>query len=175
VRRPKPGLNLRGRRLLWQLFQCLGLAVLGVASYLFVSHFLLQSVCVRGGSMQPTLRNAEHYLLNRWMYYVRSPRRGDIVVIRDPADNGLSVKRIVALEGESLCLRNGLVYLNDKKLDEAYLPRGTKTFPDGALHEQRLQCRKGQYIVLGDNRGNSTDSRAYGPVPRAKILGLIIR
>ena len=79
-----------------QTFQLLLVALLAVASYLAISHFFLQSVRVVGRSMVPTLYDSQHYLLNRWIFHVRPPQQGDIVVLRDPSDNGFSVKRVIA-------------------------------------------------------------------------------
>ena len=157
-----------------QIAQCTLVSVLAFASYLFISHFLLQSVQVVGVSMAPTLENAGYYLLNRCVYLVREPQPSDIVVIRDPLDQSYAVKRIVAREGDSIYLKGGRVYVNGHKLDESYLSAGTRTFPLGSQKELSLCCRKGEFFVLGDNRGNSTDSRIYGPVPRQDILGAII-
>ncbi len=114
--------------MLRQAFQFLVLGVLASASYLFISHFFLQSVKVVGRSMRPTLSDSEHYLLNRWVYYLRAPRHSDIVVLRDPSDNGLSVKRVIATPGDSIYLRDGRVYVNGSRLKEAYLAPGTLTF-----------------------------------------------
>jgi signal peptidase I len=155
------------------LCQCLALAAIAAASYFFISRFFLQSVQVVGQSMAPTLQDSGRYLLNRWIYYVRAPQRADIVVIRDPAERRLSVKRIIASPGDSLYLKDGSVCVNGHELREAYLPARTPTFPEGKLPEQWLRCGKDQYIVLGDNRKNSTDSRSYGPVARRDVLGRI--
>jgi len=167
-----------GHRASWvfkQIFQCVAVGGVALASYLIVSHFILQSVEVVGVSMQPTLNNSEHYFLNRWIYYVRSPRRGDVVVIRDPVDKGFSVKRIIATSGETVLVKDGIVAVNGKRLKEPYLPSGSRTFPDGSRNEQQLRCQQGEFVVMGDNRMNSADSRSYGPVPRGNILGLIVR
>ena len=158
-----------------QSWQLLLLAAMGVASYLIISHFLLQTVKVVGRSMVPTLCDSQSYLLNRWIYLVRSPRHCDIVVLRDPSDNGFSVKRIIGAPGDSIYMNDGSVYLNGCKLSEAYLAPGTPTFTDSKSQGQLILCGKDQYFLLGDNRQNSVDSRAYGPVPRANILGPIIR
>jgi signal peptidase I len=158
---------------LQQVFQCTILAALALASYLLVSRCFVQSVEVVGKSMQPTLHDADYCLLNRSAYYFRPPERRDVVVIRDPADRGYSVKRIIATEGESVYIRNGAVYVNGRKLAEPYLRPGTLTFASATMPDQFIICGRGQYFVLGDNRGNSADSRAYGPVPRQNILGLI--
>lgn len=163
------------RRILRQGLQCLVLAVLSVASYYLISHYFLQSVKVVGRSMMPTLYDSQYFLLNRWVYGVRSPQRSDIVVLRDPSDNGFSVKRIIAAPGDSIYLRNGDVYLNGCKLDEPYLAPDTLTFTDSKYRAQLIVCGRDQYFLLGDNRQNSMDSRTYGPVPRGNILGPIIR
>ena len=158
-----------------QLYQCASVAALAMASYFVISHFVLQSVTVVGVSMAPTLQDSQRYLLNRWLYLFRAPQRNDIVVIRDPLDNGFSVKRIIGTTGDSIDLKGGHVYINGRKLDEPYLAPGTPTFTYLAANEQIIQCGKDQYFVMGDNRKNSTDSRTYGLVPRQRILGLITR
>ena len=158
-----------------QALQILVFFMLAVASYLAISHFLLQGVKVVGRSMRPTLYDSERCLLNRWIYRFRSPQHSDIVVLRDPGDNGFSVKRIIATPGDSIYMKDGTVYLNGVKLDEPYLAPNTPTFSNSKYKEQLILCGKDQYYLLGDNRLNSVDSRTYGPVPRANILGPLIR
>jgi signal peptidase I len=160
--------------ILRQAWQFLVVGVLAVVSYFVISHFFLQSVKIVGRSMVPTLCDSQHYLLNRWIYYVRAPRQSDIVVLRDPSDNGFSVKRVIAAPGDSIYLKDGNVYVNGSKLTETYLAPGTPTFTDSKYRDQLILCGKGQFFVLGDNRMNSIDSRAYGPVPRTNILGPIV-
>jgi signal peptidase I len=171
----KLGRPTRPGRPFKQAGEYLLVGLLALASFFFFSHFFLQSVRVVGASMFPTLRDSQRYLLNRWIFYVRAPHRTDVVVIRDPADNGFSVKRIVAGAGDSILLKDGDIFVNGHKLDEPYLPANTSTFATSGAKEQTFTCGKNQFFVLGDNRSNSIDSRAYGPVPRGNILGLIIR
>ena len=167
--------RIEPRSILRQGVQCLAVLVLSAASYFLISQFLLQSVTVVGRSMVPTLYDSQHYLLNRWVYHIHAPRHSDVVVLRDPSDNGFSVKRIIATPGDSIRLKDGSVYVNGCKLNEAYLAPGTPTFTDSKYRDLLILCGKEQYFLLGDNRLNSVDSRTYGPVPRANILGLIIR
>jgi signal peptidase I len=155
--------------------QWLTIGGLGLVSYFLISHFLVQSVTVVGVSMVPTLHNSEHYLLNRWVYFLHQPQPTDVVVIRDPLDHTYAVKRIVAVGGDSVYLRDGWVYVNGHRLVETYLPAGTPTFASAPHREQLFKCAKDQFFVMGDNRNNSLDSRVYGPVRRQDILGLIIR
>jgi signal peptidase I len=160
------------------IFQQVGVGILifllSIGAYFAISHFLLQSVQVVGESMVPTLRANGHYLLNRWALREHNPQRRDVVVIRDPVDNGFSVKRVIALAGESVHFKDGKVYVNGKELTEPYLTPGTHTYTYSQLKEQFITCGKDQYFVLGDNRLKSLDSRYYGPVPRQNILGLVV-
>lgn len=160
--------------LLHLISQSFAFVSLLVASYLFFSHFVVQLVCVTGSSMWPTLGEADFYLVNRVGSLFRAPRRGDIVVIKDPTDAGYSVKRIIGAGGDHVELRGGAVYVNGERIEESYLPRGVQTFPFNSL-TQTVQCRPDELYVLGDNRFYSSDSRSYGPVRRVAVLGRLLR
>jgi signal peptidase I len=162
-------------KVLPQLSQALALIASGFLSYYLISQYFVQSVRVVGVSMVPTLQDSQFYLLNRWMLHLRGPKRSEIVVLRDPLDNGFAVKRVIAVGGDSVYLSEGKIYLNGRKLDEPYLTPGTLTFTCSQFKDQLFKCQPGQCFVLGDNRGNSLDSRTYGPVSRRNILGLIVR
>jgi signal peptidase I len=161
--------------LVTQIWQCLVVATLALASYFLVSHYLFQSVRVVGVSMSPTLYDSQMYLLNRWIYLVRAPERADIVVLRDPLDNGFSVKRVVALPGDTVFLKDGVIFVNGRKIKESYLKAGTPTYAAPNYREQLFKCGPDHYLVLGDNRLNSVDGRVYGPIPRQNILGMLMR
>ncbi len=151
------------------------LAVWGGLCYLLITHFIFISVQVDGQSMVPTLENSGHYWLNRLAYLRHEPQRLDIVALKDPRDQTLVVKRVIALPGESVYLHLGKVYLNGKLLPEPYLMTKTYTFAyERKSGEEFFAVGKDQYFVMGDNRNNSTDSRTFGTVPRQNILGKVI-
>ena len=155
------------------LFQILTVVLLAITSYLTVSQYVVTSVEVVGTSMTPTLRNQDYYLLNRWIYNFRPPERFEVVVLRDPTDQDFSVKRIVAMGGDTVFFKSGAVYVNGMKLREPYLGRNTETFLN-QRREQTIHCGKDEFVVLGDNRKSSLDSRYYGVVPRQNILGMLV-
>jgi signal peptidase I len=161
--------------LMHQVFQCIVVGALAVASYFFVSHYVLQSVQVSGASMLPTLHDSDRFLLNRWVYDFRAPQRGEIVVVKDPTDGAYCVKRVVGLPGESLYFDNGRLFVNGEELNEPYLRPGTRTFTPEKNQQELVVCGKDRYYLLGDNRNNSFDSRFYGPLSRENILGVLIR
>jgi signal peptidase I len=157
------------------LIQCALLAVMAYGCYYLVSKHMFSSVEVSGVSMMPTLQNTERLLLDRWTYLVRDPQPYDIVVIQDPEDSLFSVKRIVGSAGDSIRLKGGRVYVNNRILDEPYLAPGTPTYALlNRKGDQWIVIGKDHYFVLGDNRNNSADSRVYGAIRRENILGTVI-
>jgi len=143
-----------------------------VVSYWVIARFIVVGVIVQGTSMQPALHDGDRLLLNRWAYHYREPRRGDVVVIKDPGHCDYAVKRIVGLPLDTLQLKSGNVYLNGKPFSESYLALGTRTYtPDGK--DQMIMLGEKRYFVLGDNRNVSEDSRYYGSVRRDQIVGVI--
>ena len=161
----------------WFLRQCWVVVVLislGMVSYQLITHFVFQSVQVDGQSMLPTLKNSGSYWLNRIAYVKGEPQRCDIVALKDPQDDTLVVKRIIALPGQSVYLNHGKVYVDSQPLFEPYLLNNTRTFAYEKNESEFFVMGRNEFFVLGDNRENSTDSRIFGPVPRQKILGKVM-
>ena len=148
------------------------LIALSVASYFYFSRVIVTAVEVKGVSMAPTLRAGDRCILNRFAYLTREPQRGEMVVLKDPETGDLIVKRIVGLPYETVIMRNDAAYVNGRRIFEPYASRfvHNDVSPLGKATVVPHAC----YFVLGDNRNRSVDSRAFGPVPRENILGVLV-
>ena len=133
-----------------------------------VFHSLIGFSVVKGHSMEPTLIEGNVVLYTRI-----HPRyhRGDVVSVRIPSGE-YYVKRIIAMEGDVLDLRDGNVYVNDELLSEPYLC-GALTDKDGQMVRYPYTLQEGQIFVMGDNRAESMDSRSFGAVGIRQIRGKI--
>lgn len=159
----------------WESLRLVRDLVLVIALLILVGVFFIQPVVVDGSSMLPQLHDGERLLVNKFIYYkIQSVswghlERGDVVVFWYPEDPGKSyVKRLIGLPGDTVEMRDGQVYINDKELTESYLDtehnRAKPTFPPVKVPEH-------YYYVMGDNRDNSWDSRYWGLVPEKYIYG----
>ena len=143
---------------------------------LVVKTFLFQAFYIPSGSMEPTLKKGDRVLVNKVSYDLHDVHRGDIIVFRLPKDkvgpDGIRdlIKRVIGLPGDVIESRDGLVYINGKRLKEPYLPKGVLT-DDPPVLKQTVP--KGHVFVMGDNRDNSQDSRFAnrGPIPINTIIG----
>lgn len=134
----------------------------------FVVHlFLAQATVVYGQSMEPNLMQYQRLIVDKVSYRLHPPQRNDIVVLDLPEMEEMLVKRVVGLPGEVVAIRAGIVYVNDVPLEEPF-PHDVP--PDNM---EPLTLGPLSYFVLGDNRGNSNDSRAFGAVHREDILGRV--
>jgi signal peptidase I len=155
-----------------QAYVILCIVLWSILSYLIITHFIMMTVEIKGASMWPTLLDGQRYMLYRAPYLWRAPHQGEIVVIRDPEDHQLSIKRIVGVPNDLIEIRRSGIYINHVKFKEPYLT----SFSQAASGDKIIkptQLGPHDYFVLGDNRDRSADSRIYGAVPRNFILGLI--
>jgi signal peptidase I len=154
-------------------FILLWLAVGCTLSFYFTSHFIYSGMRVVGASMYPTLVDGDRRVVNRWWHRAFAIERGDLALLHEPGGRDKVVKRVIGLPGETVELRSEGVYINGHRLPEHYLRGRVQTLP-GRHGGERLHLKDNQYFVLGDNRQYSIDSRCYGPVTLAEVLGIVI-
>lgn len=161
-------------RSLWLFFlDFLETIVVSLAIFAVVYIFLFQPHQVDGRSMEPNFHNSEYILTDKISYRINPPKRGDVVVFHSPADSQVDfIKRIIGVPGDTMKLVGGYLYLNGEKLDELYINDPGNVLAGRFLREgQEIEVPPDSYIVMGDNRLHSSDSREWGPVTRSGIVG----
>jgi signal peptidase I len=163
-----------------------------VAIVLLVKAFVVNPYRIPSSSMEPTLhcaqpaigceaRFSDRVLANRFIYHLRDPRRGEIIVFKTPPEarikcgaGGTFVKRLIGLPGDTVEVRlrsgNGYVYINGKPLNEPYIKADRRAT---AQAFGPVKVKPGNYFMMGDNRSSSCDSRMWGTVPRDNLIGKV--
>jgi len=174
------------------------LAGLAVLIAFVLKTFIAQAFFIPSGSMRTQLVEGDRVLVSKLSYVLHEPRRGDIVVFDSPAEEGGDggpapvrfvrglfeamglarpteeefIKRVIALPGETVDIRDGTVFVDGRELVEPYLDPGTVTVPSGV--PLPVTVPEGQLWVMGDSRANSSDSRAFGPIEEESVVGRAI-
>ena len=158
--RPEGGSGVLG--FLWETVQTV---LLAVVIFLLINAGFGRFRVV-GQSMEPNFHQGQYLVINKVIYHLREPARGDVVVFHNPRYPRRDfIKRIIGLPGEQVEIRRGQVFINGQPLQEPYPVRpGTYSSPP-------YQLGPDEYFVLGDNRNFSSDSHSWGAVPRRNIIG----
>ncbi|PTQ57750.1 MAG: Signal peptidase I [Candidatus Carbobacillus altaicus] len=143
--------------------------------------FVFAPTIVDGESMLDTLHNHERLIVNKMIYYFTTPKHGDIIVFH-ATENKDFIKRVIAVGGDHVEMKNDTLYINGEVVPEPYLDSMKKQFEQelALAHSAPLPFTEdftidavppGTVFVLGDNRRNSTDSRMLGPIPLDRVVG----
>jgi len=152
---------------------------------MIIRAFVIQAFKIPTGSMRPTLLEGDLILVNKFIYGAKIPftdlrlpalrqlKRGDVIVFIYPEDPKKDfIKRLVALPGETVEIKNGTIYVNDKPLlDPIFNQRYYYNRGDFSVEEKKIVVPKDSVFVLGDNSASSKDSRYWGFLPLKNILG----
>ena len=149
-----------------------------VAVFLVIRPFLFAPYSIPSASMRDSLREGDCLLANEWIYRLRAPQRGDIIVFRSPPAAGQGerdfVERLIGLPGDRIDVQDGRILLNGRPLDEPYAPEPVDDPPYSAARsvpQPPYHVPPGRYFVLGDNRNDSLDSRFWGYLDASRIRG----
>ena len=154
------------------IFDILQTVVLAAAIFVITYLFILAPNMVKGASMEENFFDGDYILTEKISYRLREPNRGEIIVFRAPNKPDVDyIKRIIALPGETVVLRDNKIYINDVLLDEAYQPNSETTAGKFLTENQPFTVPEGTYFVLGDNRLHSSDSREFGAIPLEAVRG----
>lgn len=147
--------------------------ILIVFVILFLMIYIVSVTQVVGSSMSPTLSDGEVLILNKFNYRIFDVKRGDIISL-DYEDTKYLIKRIIGLPGETVEIKNNQLYINNTLYEEDYLPDDL-VYPDFSLNDLGYSViPDDMYLVLGDNREDSLDSREIGLIKKEEINGKII-
>ncbi len=134
-----------------------------------VNPFIIQAFLIPSGSMIPTLQIGDRIMADKFVYYIRDPQRGEVIVFRAPPQADTLqrnfVKRIIGLPGDVVEVRDGVVLINGKPLEEPYI------YEPPYYQFGPYKVPENHYFVMGDNRNDSSDSHIWGPLPRERITG----
>lgn len=160
---------------IWLFFLDIGQTfVITGAVFLFITYFFFRPFQVSGNSMYSSFKDKEYIITNLITLRFNEPKRGDVIVFKSPTDSHKDfIKRVVAIENDTISLRDGYVYLNNQKADESYLDGGVKTYGGSFIQEGQVKkVPQGHFFVLGDNRNDSSDSRTWGFIKKEDIKGI---
>jgi signal peptidase I len=144
--------------------------VVAFALAYFLQNFVFGNFVIKQHSMEPNFYEYDRVFINRLVYKFSSPKPGDIVILIDPMGSQDDfIKRVIAGPNDLFAMKDGDVYVNSKKLNEPYIAKDKAVDTLGPF-----RIPAGEYFVMGDNRAVSQDSRRFGPVTKAEILGKVM-
>lgn len=158
-----------------------------VISFVVISllrSFVISTYVVDGSSMEPNFHHGDRMIVNKIIYHMREPKRGEVVVLH--ADKFVNyaqrdarvdyIKRVIALPGETVRVEGDDVYVNGEKIAEPYIEKAVQMAKEvgrtyNVINVEEVLIPEDHVFVMGDNRSNSRDSRTMGPIPISEIVG----
>jgi len=157
------------------VLEVLEVLAVAVGAVFLIRNFLVQPFLVSGESMAPNFGNGDYLLIDEITYRFRPPERGEVVVFKYPKDpSTYFIKRIIGLPNERVEIKNNRVVVYGDKdqrgqvIEEGYLPKSMAT-----AGSEEFTLKPDEYLMLGDNRSFSFDSRSWGPLKKEDMVGLV--
>lgn len=164
-----PGIDFISERFKRVTVEYLDSIIIAGIAALFIIHFLFRTFYIPSGSMLPTLQVKDYILVNEFVYRVKEPQRGDIIVFTPPPEANAGdkefIKRVIGLSGETISVKDGEVFIDGEPLNEPYIH-----FPPDYYYPPRI-IPDGTLFVMGDNRPSSMDSHVWGFLPKKNVVG----
>jgi signal peptidase I len=143
--------------------------VLMVLAIFLLTQFVIPPYVVKGESMEPSFFTGDHVITDRAIFkLLEKPQRDDVVILNEPDNNEVLIKRVIGLPGDIVQVQGNTVFVNNKPLDEPFIKYKT----DYQLEAEVVPS--GEYFVMGDNRSNSLDSHIFGFVPANNIISKVL-
>ncbi|MGQ8871740.1 signal peptidase I [Paenibacillus amylolyticus] len=173
--------NNRSKKAKNEIVEWLKAIVIALVLVILIRWLLFKPFVVDGPSMQPNFSTGERVIVNEILYDIREPKRGEVIVFHVPSEGRDFIKRVIAVEGDTVQVQGDTVTVNGQKVNETYIQGaidaaeatgGTynvKDFPNEQFPDGKVP--PGHVFVMGDNRPNSTDSRMIGYVSLKDIIG----
>ncbi|MBD2846107.1 signal peptidase I [Paenibacillus sp. IB182496] len=176
---PASGRKSNARKELLEWIKALAIAAVLV---FVIRMFLFSPFIVDGPSMEPNFVTGERVIVNKILYDIRAPQRGEVVVFHVPEEGRDFIKRVIAVPGDKVKLEGDRLYINGSQVEEPYLKEAIEAaqsndgvyntganFPNGNVQTDIVP--EGMILAFGDNRGNSKDSRTIGYVSQDEVIG----
>lgn len=161
------------RKIYYFLFDTVQTFVIAGAIFVVIYAFLFRPYQVNGRSMDPTFEDGEYVLTNLIDIRLGKLNRGDVIVFHAPVDQDKDyIKRVIGMPGDHVKVMGGKVFVNEKEINQSFLPDDLFTNPGSFLGEgEDITVPEDNFFVMGDNRNFSSDSREWGFVSKDKIIG----
>ncbi|MBD3244694.1 MAG: signal peptidase I [Candidatus Moranbacteria bacterium] len=170
----KTGAKMAGVGLFGFLIEIGGIILMAFLVVVPVRYFIIQPFIVKGASMQPNFYDGEYLIVNEIGWRVKEAERGEVIVFKNPRNNGeYFIKRIIGLPDERIVIKGGVIKIYNDQYPNGFLLDETNYLPDSRVTSGNIDETLGEdeYFVLGDNRGASSDSRYWGPLPEKLVVG----
>lgn len=164
--------NINYYKILKTSTQLLFILILAILFAIGINKYIFARADIEGTSMLNTLNDKDITFVEKISSITHIVKRSEIIIFNSRNENNdLFIKRVIGIAGDKIQIKNGKVYINGKIISEPYLTNNTITTSGPFIGNRIYTVPKGYVFVLGDNRGNSTDSRFFGPVNIDDIKG----